>query len=169
MDCTFAFPQRRWAAAGPSARPSVTPEIALVLETTTAADLAGVAAHKQVCALGKGPVVPPLWTAAMWRTGSLRADPGAGRRTIFPGRPSTILPAANDASASSGQRGRDGGHERRCAVSPHAVQRGLQEGFRRYSAALPGSLSGQSPRRRKHNGYAQDFTDHQRLPRPRRK
>lgn len=60
MDCTFAFTvQEEVGCRGAFGTAfSVTPEIALVLETTTAADLAGVAEHKQVCALGKGPVVP---------------------------------------------------------------------------------------------------------------
>ncbi len=36
---------------------SVTPEVALVLETTTAADLPVVEDHRKVCAPGKGPVI----------------------------------------------------------------------------------------------------------------
>ncbi len=36
---------------------SVTPEVALVLETTTAADLPMVEDHRKVCAPGKGPVI----------------------------------------------------------------------------------------------------------------
>ena len=36
---------------------SVTPEVALVLETTTAADLPGIDPHRRVCAPGAGPVI----------------------------------------------------------------------------------------------------------------
>lgn len=36
---------------------AVTPDIALILETTTAADLPEIPAHKQVCHVGKGPVI----------------------------------------------------------------------------------------------------------------
>ena len=36
---------------------SVAPETALVLETTTAADLPGVEGHRRVCAPGRGPVI----------------------------------------------------------------------------------------------------------------
>ena len=36
---------------------SVTPEVALVLETTTAADSPAVEEHRKVCAPGKGPVI----------------------------------------------------------------------------------------------------------------
>lgn len=59
LDVTFAFTaQEEVGTRGVfGAAFSVTPEIALVLETTTAADLPGIDAHKQVCALGKGPVI----------------------------------------------------------------------------------------------------------------
>lgn len=60
MDCTFAFTvQEEIGCRGAfGAAFSVKPKIALVLETTTAADLAGVKGEKRVCCLGEGPVVP---------------------------------------------------------------------------------------------------------------
>ena len=60
LDCTFAFTvQEEVGTRGAfGAAFSVTPEIALVLEGTTAADCAGVPAHKKVCAPGRGPVIP---------------------------------------------------------------------------------------------------------------
>lgn len=59
MDVTFAFTvQEEVGCRGAFAAAfSVEPEIALVLETTTAADLAGIPPHQQVCAPGKGPVI----------------------------------------------------------------------------------------------------------------
>ena len=45
---------------------SVTPEIALVLETTTAADLPSVEDHRKVCAPGKGPVISYMDGATMY-------------------------------------------------------------------------------------------------------
>lgn len=60
MDVTFAFTVQEEVgtrgAFGAAFR--VTPEIALVLETTTAADIPSSAEHQQVCAPGKGPVIP---------------------------------------------------------------------------------------------------------------
>ena len=60
MDVTFAFTVQEEVgtrgAFGTAFR--VTPEIALVLETTTAADIPSSAEHQQVCTPGKGPVVP---------------------------------------------------------------------------------------------------------------
>ena len=59
MDCTFVFTaQKEVGARGAfGAAFSVTPEVALVLETTTAADLPMVEDHRKVCAPGKGPVI----------------------------------------------------------------------------------------------------------------
>lgn len=59
MDCTFVFTvQEEVGTRGAfGAAFSVTPEIALVLETTTAADLPDVKGQKRVCAPGQGPVI----------------------------------------------------------------------------------------------------------------
>ncbi len=59
MDCTFVFTvQEEVGTRGAfGAAFSVTPEIALVLETTTATDLPGVKGQKRVCIPGKGPVI----------------------------------------------------------------------------------------------------------------
>lgn len=59
IDCTFVFTaQEEVGTRGAfGAAFSVTPEIALVLEGTTAADLPDTPAHQRVCALGKGAVL----------------------------------------------------------------------------------------------------------------
>ena len=59
LDVTFAFTaQEEVGTRGAfGAAFSVTPEVALVLETTTAADLPGVEGARRVCAPGKGPVI----------------------------------------------------------------------------------------------------------------
>ncbi len=59
LDVTFAFTaQEEVGTRGAfGAAFSVKPEIALVLETTTAADLPGVEGARRVCAVGKGPVI----------------------------------------------------------------------------------------------------------------
>lgn len=60
MDVTFAFTvQEEVGTRGAFAAAfRITPQIALVLETTTAADIPSSAEHQQMCAPGKGPVVP---------------------------------------------------------------------------------------------------------------
>lgn len=59
MDVTFAFTaQEEVGTRGAfGVAFSVTPEIALVLETTTAADLPAIPNHKKVCKVGNGPVI----------------------------------------------------------------------------------------------------------------
>ena len=59
LDVTFAFTaQEEVGTRGAfGAAFAVTPEIALVLETTTAADLPSVEDHRRVCAPGRGPVI----------------------------------------------------------------------------------------------------------------
>ena len=62
LDCTFAFTaQEEVGNRGAfGAGFSVTPEIALALDGTDAADLAGRVPHKRGCALGQGVVLPVM-------------------------------------------------------------------------------------------------------------
>lgn len=58
-DCTFSFSvQEEIGTRGAAVSAfSVNPDIAVVLETTTACDISGVKGEKRVCELGKGPVI----------------------------------------------------------------------------------------------------------------
>ncbi len=58
-DCDFAFTvQEETGSAGAAAAAyTLKPDISVVVETTTASDIAGVAPDKTVCAQGKGPVI----------------------------------------------------------------------------------------------------------------
>ena len=58
-DCTFSFSvQEEIGTRGAAVSAfSINPDIAVVLETTTACDISGVKGEKRVCELGKGPVV----------------------------------------------------------------------------------------------------------------
>ncbi len=59
-DCMFAFTvQEEIGCVGAKAAAyTLQPDISIIVETTTAGDLAGVAESKKVCALNKGPVIP---------------------------------------------------------------------------------------------------------------
>lgn len=78
---------------------TVQPDIAVVVETTTAADLAGVSGTKRVCQVGKGPVVSfmdgrTLYDASLYqRVRQMAADAGISTQT------KTMVAGGNDAGA----------------------------------------------------------------------
>ena len=80
-DCWFAFTvQEEAGARGASvAAYELKPDAALILETTTAADLAGVEGADRVCCLGKGVVIPfmdrtTIYDKALFKTLTRLAD-----------------------------------------------------------------------------------------------
>lgn len=107
-DCTFAFTvQEEVGCRGAfGAAFSVRPGIALVLETTTAADLAGTDEHKQVCALGKGPVVPFMDGGSVADRGLYELLRRLAEEHHIPWQTKHYIAGGNDASAI--QRSRDG-------------------------------------------------------------
>ena len=80
-DCTFAFTvQEEVGTRGATiAAARVKPDVAIVLEGTTAADLPGVDEGKRICKLGGGLVLPfmdrgTLYTPALWKRATEIAD-----------------------------------------------------------------------------------------------
>ena len=78
---------------------SVRPDIAIVLETTTAADIANVSEDRQVCKIGNGPVVSfmdkgTLYDAELYRLIRKTADD-----LHIPNQTKTLIAGGNDASA----------------------------------------------------------------------
>ena len=120
MDVVFVFTaQEEVGTRGAfGAAFSVAPETALVLETTTAADLPGVEGHRRVCAPGRGPVISYMDGGTIYDRGHPLADQGVYRRgQRRPDHPA--LPG----------RGAGGRPLRRCALSPRPGQRGQPGGF----------------------------------------
>ena len=108
MDVTFAFTaQEEVGTRGAfGAAFSVTPEIALVLETTTAADLAGAPAHKQVCRPGKGPVILYMDNGSVGDRGLFEQMRTLAQTNGIPWQTKHYLAGGNDAAAI--QRTKDG-------------------------------------------------------------
>lgn len=106
-DTWFAFTvQEEVGCRGASAAAfSVAPDYAVVIETTTAADISGVSGEKEVCKLGEGAVIPFMDGASVYNTqlyklaGRLSAEKGFKMQT------KTVVAGGNDARAISNSRG----------------------------------------------------------------
>ena len=99
LDVTFAFTaQEEVGTRGAfGAAFSVTPEIALVLETTTAADLPDVEPHRQVCAPGKGPVISYMDGATIYDRGLFEKLRGLAEDNNIPWQTKEYIAGGNDA------------------------------------------------------------------------
>lgn len=108
MDCTFAFTvQEEIGCKGAmGAAFSVAPSIALILETTTAADLAGVEGEKKVCCLGDGPVVPFMDNGSIADRKLYELTRTLAKENNIPWQTKHMVAGGNDARAI--QRSREG-------------------------------------------------------------
>ena len=108
MDCTFAFTvQEEVGTRGAfGAAFSVVPDIALVLEGTTAADLPGTPAHQRVCAPGRGPVVPYMDGGTVYDRALFELLRDLAERHSIPWQTKEYISGGTDAAAI--QRSREG-------------------------------------------------------------
>lgn len=108
MDCTFVFSvQEEVGTRGAFGYAfSVKPEIALVIESTTAADLAGTPEHLQVCALGKGPVIPFMDRGTIYDRGLFELMRKLAEEHDIPWQTKHMIAGGTDASTI--QRSRTG-------------------------------------------------------------
>ena len=108
MDVTFAFTaQEEVGTRGAfGAAFSVKPEVALVLETTTAADLPDVPGHQRVCAPGKGPVISYMDGGTIYDRGLFERLRDLAEEHEIPWQTKEYIAGGNDARAI--QRTREG-------------------------------------------------------------
>ena len=99
LDVTFAFTaQEEVGTRGAFAAAfSVTPEIALVLETTTAADLPDIDAGKRVCAPSKGPVISYMDGGTIYDRGLFETLRGLAETHQIPWQTKEYIAGGNDA------------------------------------------------------------------------
>lgn len=99
MDVTFAFTaQEEVGTRGAfGAAFAVAPEIALVLETTTAADLPGVNDHCRVCAPGGGPVISYMDGATIYDRGLFENLRRLAQEHRIPWQTKEYIAGGNDA------------------------------------------------------------------------
>ncbi len=106
-DTWFAFTvQEEVGCRGAAAAAfTVAPDYAVVIETTTAADISGVSGEKEVCKLGNGAVIPFMDGGSVYnpelykRAGELSVEKGFKMQT------KTVVAGGNDARAISNSRG----------------------------------------------------------------
>ena len=108
MDCTFVFSvQEEVGTRGAfGAAFSVTLEIALVLEGTTAADLPGTDGHRRVAAPGKGPVLSFMDSGTVYDRGLFELLRDLAEQHNIPWQSKNYTSGGNDSSAI--QRTKDG-------------------------------------------------------------
>ena len=108
LDCTFAFTvQEEVGTRGAfGVAYAEAPEIALVLEGTTAADLPGTPAHKRVAALGGGPVLSFMDGGTVYDRELFELLRDTAERHQIPWQTKNYTSGGNDASAI--QRSRAG-------------------------------------------------------------
>lgn len=99
LDVTFAFTtQEEVGTRGAFAAAfSVTPEVALVLETTTAADSPAVEEHRKVCAPGKGPVISYMDRSTIYDRGLFEDLRRLAEDNGIPWQTKEYLAGGNDA------------------------------------------------------------------------
>ena len=100
VDCHFAFTvQEEVGCRGANAAAfRIRPEIALVLEGTTAADLPSQKGNEKVCAPGKGPVVPFMDGGAIFDRGLFRELTALAEAKGIPWQTKTWISGGTDAS-----------------------------------------------------------------------
>lgn len=99
LDVTFAFTaQEEVGTRGAfGAAFSVTPEVALVLETTTAADLPDIDGKQRVCAPGKGPVISYMDGAAIYDRSLFETLRSLAEENNIPWQTKEYIAGGNDA------------------------------------------------------------------------
>lgn len=108
MDCTFAFTvQEEVGTRGAfGAAFSVIPDVALVLEGTTAADLPDMPDRQKVCSPGKGPVIPFMDGATVYDRGLFELLRSLAEAHEIPWQTKEYISGGTDAGAI--QRSREG-------------------------------------------------------------
>lgn len=106
-DTYFAFTvleeEGLYGAAG--AAFNIKPDIAVVVEATTAADIGGTAEDERVCALRKGPVLSFLDGCTLYDAGLYNTAQNIADKNNIPWQPKTVIAGGNDAGAIQASAG----------------------------------------------------------------
>lgn len=108
VDCYFAFTvQEEVGCRGAfTAAFSIKPDIALILEGTTAADLPGIKGNRQICSLGDGVVIPFMDGGTIYDRNLFQKLTGLAEKNGIPWQTKRYIAGGTDAQAV--QRSRNG-------------------------------------------------------------
>ena len=100
-DTTFVFTVQeevgaRGAAAGAY---TTTPDIAVILETTTAGDICGVEGARRACVLGDGPVISYMDRGTVYDHGLYQLAMDTAKEHGIPAQTKTLVAGGNDSSS----------------------------------------------------------------------
>lgn len=102
---TFVVQEEIGLRGSTTAAYSVAPDYAIVLESTTAADIPSAAADKRVCSLGKGPVVSFMDRHTIYDKELYNLAFSAANENNLPCQTKTMVAGGNDAGAIHLSRG----------------------------------------------------------------
>lgn len=107
VDCTFVFAvQEEVGNRGAfGAAFSVAPDVALIIETATTADLPAVPSSKKVCNVGKGVVIPFMDRSTIYHKDMYALLTGLSDENNIPWQTKTFISGGTDASAVQRSRG----------------------------------------------------------------
>ena len=106
-DCTFVFAVQEEVGlrGSKTAAFAAKPEAAIVVESTTAADIAGVVPDKQVCRVGKGPVLSFMDRATIYDRPYFQLAQKLAKENEIPCQVKEAVAGGNDAGAIHVSRG----------------------------------------------------------------
>lgn len=102
---TFVVQEEVGLRGAKTAAYTVNPDVAIVLETTTAADISGVSGEKQVCKLGEGAVVGFMDRATIYPREQYAKAFALAKAHDIPCQTKTMVAGGNDAGAIHTTRG----------------------------------------------------------------
>lgn len=105
MYFTFTVQEEIGLRGAKTAAYTVAPDIAVVVETTTAADIEGVSENKQVCRLGKGAVVSFMDKSTMYDRDLYNAAVEQAEKKGIPWQTKSLIAGGNNSGAIHTSRG----------------------------------------------------------------
>ena len=102
---TFTVQEENGLVGAKAAAYTVAPDVALVLESTTAADLAGVAQENRVCRVGQGPVLSFMDLRTVYDRGLYQLAIETAQREAIPFQTKQAVAGGNNAGAIHASRG----------------------------------------------------------------